>query len=40
MNPIGPYWKPERSRFDACAGGSLLILAVSHCTQVAVKGLR
>ena len=67
-DPIGPYWKPERSRFDACASGSLLILApwpedmpafssayarfhylnqlaeaicaVSHCTQVAVKGLR
>lgn len=25
--PIGPYWKPESSRFDACAAGSLLILA-------------
>lgn len=25
--PIGRYWKPERSRFDACAFGSLLILA-------------
>ena len=25
--PIGPYWKPERQRFDACANGSLLILA-------------
>ena len=25
--PIGRYWKPERSRFDACAHGSLLILA-------------
>lgn len=25
--PIGEYWKPERSRFDACATGSLLILA-------------
>jgi len=25
--PIGPYWKPERSRFEACARGSLLILA-------------
>lgn len=24
---IGPYWKPESSRFDACAAGSLLILA-------------
>jgi REP element-mobilizing transposase RayT len=25
--PIGPYWKPERQRFDACANGNLLILA-------------
>ena len=25
--PIGRYWKPKRSRFDACAAGSLLILA-------------
>ena len=25
--PIGAYWKPERQRFDACVGGSLLILA-------------
>ena len=25
--PIGPYWKPERQRFEACARGSLLILA-------------
>ena len=25
--PIGAYWKPERQRFDACANGSLLILA-------------
>ena len=25
--PIGHYWKPERSRFEACAAGSLLILA-------------
>ena len=25
--PIGPHWKPERSRFDACTRGSLLILA-------------
>ncbi|MBQ9472834.1 MAG: hypothetical protein IJU81_00325 [Bacteroidales bacterium] len=24
---IGPYWKPERKRFEACANGSLLILA-------------
>ena len=26
-DPVGPYWKPERSRFEACASGSLLILA-------------
>ena len=26
-DPIGKYWKPERSRFNACAYGSLLILA-------------
>ena len=25
--PIGPYWKPEHQRFEACANGSLLILA-------------
>lgn len=25
--PIGAYWKPERQRFEACANGSLLILA-------------
>lgn len=25
--PIGQYWKPERSRFEACAAGTLLILA-------------
>lgn len=25
--PIGPLWKPEKSRFDACCNGSLLILA-------------
>jgi len=25
--PIGRYWKPERSRFEACAHGSLLVLA-------------
>lgn len=25
--PIGRYWKPERRRFEACANGSLLILA-------------
>ena len=26
-DPISAFWKPERSRFDACAEGSLLILA-------------
>ena len=26
-DPIGQYWKPERSRFEACVRGSLLILA-------------
>lgn len=25
--PIGPYWKPEKSRFEACTAGTLLILA-------------
>lgn len=25
--PITPYWKPERRRFDACAHGTLLILS-------------
>jgi len=25
--PIGRFWKPERSRFEACAAGTLLILA-------------
>ncbi len=25
--PIGQYWKPEKRRFEACANGSLLILA-------------
>lgn len=25
--PIGPYWKPEKLRFDACTNGRLLILA-------------
>ena len=24
---IGSYWKPELRRFEACAGGALLILA-------------
>ena len=25
--PIGPCWKPEKSRFEACTRGTLLILA-------------
>ena len=25
--PIGPYWKPEKKRFEACVSGSLLIMA-------------
>ena len=25
--PIGPYWKPERKRFEACARGALLVLS-------------
>lgn len=25
--PIGQYWKPEKSRFEACISGTLLILA-------------
>lgn len=25
--PIGPYWKPEKQRFEACIEGRLLILA-------------
>lgn len=28
--PIGRYWKPELNRFDACAAGTLLILAPWH----------
>ncbi len=31
--PIGPYWKPERSRFEACAKGALLILAPWHMDE-------
>ncbi|MBP5455395.1 MAG: hypothetical protein J6Y37_02755 [Paludibacteraceae bacterium] len=33
--PITPYWKPERQRFDACANGSLLILAPWGLDQMA-----
>lgn len=28
--PIGQYWKPEKSRFEACEKGTLLILAPWH----------
>ena len=38
--PIGPYWKPERQRFEACARGSLLILAPWNLdTMGAVAGI-
>lgn len=32
--PIGPFWKPEQRRFDACAAGSLLILAPWQLDQM------
>lgn len=38
--PIGPIWKPELSRFEACAKGSLLILAPWHLDEMgAVDGV-
>lgn len=38
--PIGRCWKPERKRFEACACGSLLILAPWHIdTMGAVDGI-
>ena len=38
--PIGPYWKPERQRFEACVRGSLLILAPWNLdTMGAVAGV-
>ena len=38
--PIGPYWKPEQSRFEACANGRLLILAPWHLDEKApVNGI-
>ena len=33
--PIGEYWKPERIRFDACAEGTLLILAPWKLSEMA-----
>ena len=32
--PIGAFWKPERQRFDACANGTLLILAPWNLDQM------
>ena len=38
--PITPYWKPERRRFEACAKGRLLILAPWELdTMQAVNGI-
>lgn len=38
--PIGRYWKPEQSRFDACVQGSLLILSPWHSEDMGdVKGV-
>lgn len=38
--PIGCYWKPEQSRFNACVQGSLLILAPWHPEDMGeVKGV-
>lgn len=38
--PIGAFWKPERQRFDACANGSLLILAPWNLDQMgSVRGV-
>ena len=38
--PISSYWKPERSRFEACAKGRLLILAPwALDTMQAVNGI-
>lgn len=32
--PIGPYWKPERQRFEACTNGRLLIIAPWNATSL------
>ena len=38
--PIGPYWKPERQRFEACVRGGLLMLAPWNLdTMSAVAGV-
>lgn len=36
--PIGRYWKPEQSRFDACVSGMLLILAPWHLDAMQPQG--
>ena len=36
--PIGRYWKPEQSRFDACTNGALLILAPWHLDDMPQQG--
>ena len=36
--PIGAFWKPERERFDACANGSLLILAPWNLDMMGAVG--
>ena len=36
--PIGPYWKPEKKRFDSCAEGTLLILAPWNLEDMGTVG--
>lgn len=38
--PIGPYWKPEQSRFEACLSGMLLILAPWRLDEMGTTELR
>ena len=33
-DPIGRYWKPEKTRFEACAAGNLLILSPYDVTAM------
>ena len=35
---IGPYWKPEKKRFDACAEGTLLILVPWNLDEMGAVG--
>lgn len=37
--PIGSYWKPELSRFNACINGTLLILAPWHLDAIHPSGI-